>query len=129
MNAFMWNKVLDGWSKSTSEHKVRRCRKLLDKMNDCANRGVGGSKPDIISYNTVLNAASFPSASREVRQDALLIAKTTFDEIARSSHVKPDDITYRAMLKFSAGGQDEKRLVEKIQKVMAERELNAALTK
>jgi hypothetical protein len=31
--------------------------------------------------------------------------------------------------KSSAGGQDEKRLVEKIQKVMAERELNAALTK
>ena len=87
------NTVLRAWSKSNSQDKASRARKLLEKMYDRA---------DIISYNILLNAAAFTSGSGEATQKALCIATKTFTEIKASSHLKPDEVTYGTVLKAFA---------------------------
>ena len=99
-NSIIWNKLLRAWSKSSSDNKVDRARGLLNRMKQCANQGCGGAMPDITSYNTVLNAASFAGSNMEIGQNALRIANLTFEELKeQSSYLKPDEVTYGTMLK------------------------------
>ena len=136
-DTFKLNTVLRAWSKSNSEDKASRARKLLEKMNDRA---------DIISYNTLLNAAAFTSGSREATQEALLIATATFAEIKASSRLKPDEVTYGTVLKacerFMMPGEEKvdrmksifrqccddglagKMAIEQMRKVLPEGEIN-----
>jgi len=100
LNVITWNKVLRAWSKSSAEDKVSRARGLLDRMKEYANEGNGEAMPDLTSYNTVLNAASFVSSKHEVRQDALRIAIATYEEIKKQHlFLRPDEVTYGTMLK------------------------------
>jgi hypothetical protein len=120
-------------------------------MNDYANRGEGGARPDITSYNTVLTAASYPGGNPKIRLDALRIAKATFDEIMLSRHVKADKVTYGTMLQAverladpgkakvnymetiflqaCADGQDGRMAINEIHKVLPRHEVTAARTR
>lgn len=101
-NVIAWNKLIRAWSRRPShcQEKVPRARDLLNKMKDCGNEGNGGAVPDLTSYNTVLNAASFPGSNYQVRQDALSIAKSVFAEIkSQPLYIQADEVTYGTMLK------------------------------
>lgn len=54
-------------------------------------------KPNIIVYNTVLNACAFTKNGD--KNDALLVALMTFNELRNSKYCKPDAITYGTLLK------------------------------
>jgi hypothetical protein len=101
-NVIVWNKLIRAWSRRPShcQEKVPRARDLLNKMKDCANEGNGGAVPDLTSYNTVLNAASFPGSNYQARQDAWSIAKSTFEDIkSQPLYIQADEVTYGTMLK------------------------------
>lgn len=117
-NIIVWNKLLRAWSRSSSRDKVVHARSLLDQIIECGNRGSGGATPDITSFNTVLNAASFASFGEDVRQEALRIARGTFEESKKQFHIQPDEITFGTMLKavnrLMKPGDSKRELIKNI---------------
>lgn len=96
----------------TYPHKAKKTKEILDLMWDLyrnektKNDGSDFNLcPNIIAYNTVLNAAAFSAfTSDEEKQEAFLTALSTFNEL-RSLDVdtiEPDEVTYGNMLKICA---------------------------
>lgn len=99
-NVIIWNKLIHAWSKSSSGDKVLRAKGLLDRLKTTANECTGAPVPDITSFNTVLNAASFAGSDNHVRQEALGIAMSLYDELKNKQlHLQMDEVTYGTMLK------------------------------
>ena len=61
------------------------------------------TRPNVIVYNTVLNACAFSArGSEEERRQALQIAVETFNQMRGGKYVSPDAVSYGNMLKCCA---------------------------
>jgi len=135
-DAVSFGSVMNTWAKSSEPNKAERTRDILTRMTEMhksylettgtttttttTTRSDKSSssfsspcKPNIICYNTVLNACAFSAKETEpIRRKALSIAVSTFQEMKQNGNsndnnngmldVTPDDVTYGNMLKCVA---------------------------
>lgn len=70
---------------------------MLQKMVSLYEDGNKLLKPNNIAYNTVLNACAFNKNGD--KDDSLLVAISTFNELRNSQYCQPDAVTYGTLLK------------------------------
>ena len=61
--------------------------------------GNSACRPNVYSYNAVLNAAAFSGKDGQEQEEAFKVACLTFDELRMSSHISPSHISYGTFLK------------------------------
>lgn len=95
-----YNAVLDAFAKSPRADKARHAKALLEEMTKRNDDG-GGSliNPDIISYNSVLNACAASFGSPELKKEALATAMSVFTRICQSEELEPSPYTFTVMMK------------------------------
>ena len=108
-----FNTAIKAWARSPSSDKAARARDILDRMLESKSR----PNPDLVTFNTVLNACA---ASNESRVEAFQIAMDTFGVLQRSKHLRPNEYTYGTLIKACATllpqGQERVELVEQLYK-------------
>ena len=95
----------------TYPNKAKKSKEILDLMWDL-KKGENSKEqpndhfsPNIITYNTVLNAAAFSAFTDEAEiKEAFLVALSTFNELRNlnDTSIQPDEVTYGNMLKICA---------------------------
>ena len=104
-DAVTFASVLNCLAKSRSvRNKAEKCSSILKAMIDLHEEDGGiDTTPNIICYNTVLNACAFSAHSgEEERRNALKVAVETFNDMRQGKYVLPDAVSYGNMLKCCA---------------------------
>jgi len=95
----------------TYPNKAKKTKEILNAMWELyRSEGVddpfeSSFYPNIITYNTVLNAAAFSAfTSEKEKQEAFLVALSTFNELRSldDDTIEPDEVTYGNLLKVCA---------------------------
>jgi hypothetical protein len=97
--------VLNALAKSkTAKFKADKCGALLQSMVELhEDDGSRDTTPNVICYNTVLNACAFSAeGTAEERRRALQVAVDTFQRLRRGRHAAPDAVSYGNVLKCCA---------------------------
>jgi len=97
--------VLNVLAKSRNvRFKAEKCSSILKAMIDLhEDDGSYDTKPNVICYNTVLNACAFSArGSDEERRQAMKVAVETFNGMRQGKYVSPDAVSYGNMLKCCA---------------------------
>ena len=100
-----FSSVLNALAKSrTLSNKASKCSSILKAMIELhEDDGSYDTRPNVIVYNTVLNACAFSArGSEEERRQALQIAVETFNQMRGGKYVSPDAVSYGNMLKCCA---------------------------
>lgn len=100
-----FSSVLNALAKSkTVRLKAEKCSFILKAMIDLhENGGSHDTKPNVICYNTVLNACAFSAQGSEAeRRQALAVAVEIFNQMRQGKYVSPDAVSYGNMLKTCA---------------------------
>lgn len=120
-DAVTFSSVLNALAKSeVVQFKAKKCSSILNYMLDLHEvDGRTDTRPNVICYNTVLNAAAFSARGSEAeRRQALSVAVETFNQMKQSKHVAPDAVSYGHMLKACANlippGKQRNALASKI---------------
>jgi PPR repeat. len=95
---------LDVWAKSKEPGKAEKAYLILQKMEQLYDStGLQSIKPNEVTYNTVLNACAFSAFTQDhERKQALSLAVRLFNEMQKSTIVRPDAVTYGMLLKCIA---------------------------
>ncbi|KAL7524905.1 hypothetical protein ACHAXR_000769 [Thalassiosira sp. AJA248-18] len=104
-DAVTFASVLNALAKSkTVRFKAEKCSSILKAMIELhEDDGSYDTRPNIICYNTVLNACAFSAQSSvEERKQALTVAVNTFNQMRQGKFVSPDAVSYGNMLKCCA---------------------------
>ena len=109
-----FSSVLNALAKSrTVRFKAEKCLSILNAMVSLhLDEGSFDTKPNIICYNTVLNACAFSAqGSEEEKRQALTVAVEIFNQMRQGKYVSPDAVSYGNMLKCCANlmPQNERR--------------------
>jgi len=91
--------VLSTIARSHKKNKAVKAQELLHRMESEYRAGNSGCRPNIYSYNAVLNAAAFCSRDEKEQEEAFKVACLTFDELRMSDYLQPSDISYGTFLK------------------------------
>ena len=93
--------VLSTIARSRRRDKATKAFELLHKMEREYKAGNVSCRPNVISYNSVLNAAAFSSKDCEQgeQEEAFKVACLTFDELRMSDYLQPTHISYGTFLK------------------------------
>jgi len=93
--------VLSTIARSRRRDKATKAFELLHKMEREYKAGNLSCRPNVISYNSVLNAAAFSSKDCEQgeQEEAFKVACLTFDELRMSDYLQPSHISYGTFLK------------------------------
>ena len=85
-------------------NKAVKCSSILKAMIDLhEDDGSYETMPNIICYNTVLNACAFSAhGGEDEKRQALAVAVETFNQMRQGKYVSPDAVTYGDMLKCCA---------------------------
>lgn len=96
-----FNAVINAIAKSDSEAKAQKSLRVLRRMDKLYQSGYKGAKPNAVIYNSVLNAAAFPSTSADpkTKRKALDTAIFTLHELQSSKYGKPTELTYATFMK------------------------------
>lgn len=99
-----YNACIRCWARSFETDKVESARCLLDKMlvaGKSGNAPETAPMPNLLSYNTVLNAAAFynKGRSREEKFAAFQVAASTLNDLRMSEHCEPDHVSYGTFLR------------------------------
>mmetsp|Transcript_24307 Transcript_24307/g.52520 ORF Transcript_24307/g.52520 Transcript_24307/m.52520 type:complete len:830 (+) Transcript_24307:85-2574(+) len=97
--------VLNALAKSrTVRFKAEKCYSILKAMIELhEDDGSYDTKPNIICYNTVLNACAFSArGTGEEKRQAMKVAVETFNKMRQGKYVSPDAVSYGNMLKCCA---------------------------
>jgi len=96
-----FNTVINAIAKSDSEAKAQKSLRVLRRMDKLYQSGYKGAKPNAVIYNSVLNAAAFPSTSADpkTKRKALDTAIFTLHELQSSKYGKPTELTYATFMK------------------------------
>ncbi|KAL3759692.1 hypothetical protein ACHAWU_010261 [Discostella pseudostelligera] len=120
-DAVTFSSVLNALAKSeVVQFKAKKCSAILQAMVDLHEvDGSNDTRPNVICYNTVLNAAAFSARGSEAeRRQALSVAVETFNQMKQSKYVSPDAVSYGHMLKACANlmppGEQRNAIASKI---------------
>jgi len=85
----IWNVLLTVYAKSTMRNKAPRALEVIQRMKD------SGCKPELLTYNILLNACSTSLATSEISsKKALEIAVEVFRILRSDDSLAPDSTTY-----------------------------------
>mmetsp|Transcript_2613 Transcript_2613/g.5620 ORF Transcript_2613/g.5620 Transcript_2613/m.5620 type:complete len:248 (+) Transcript_2613:1478-2221(+) len=104
-DAITFSSVLNALAKSkTVKFKAEKCSSILKAMIELhEDDGSYDTKPNIICYNTVLNACAFSARGGEAeKRQALTVAVETFNQMRQGKNTLPDAVSYGNMLKCFA---------------------------
>jgi hypothetical protein len=91
--------VLSIIARSKRKDKAVKAQELLHRMESEHRNGNTSCRPNVYSYNAVLNAAAFSGRDEREQEDAFRVACSTFDELRMSDYLEPSDISYGTFLK------------------------------
>lgn len=97
--------VLNALAKSkTVRFKAEKCSSILKAMIELhEDDGSYDTRPNIICFNTALNACAFSAQTKkEEQRRALAVAVETFNLMRQGKYVSPDAVSYGNMLKCCA---------------------------
>jgi hypothetical protein len=95
----LFNSCIDAWSKSSFVFKAERAQSLLHRMEEEFQDGNIMYKPDIITYNSVINAAANSFGDSGLKKKAFRIALESFKKALSPTHVQRTSRTYFLFLK------------------------------
>ena len=115
-NAHLYTTVINAWARSDEPYKAQKAYEILKRFEEfSATYGSNSSynnneKPNVFTYNAVLNACAYTSGDEDAKTTAFQIACTTFNEIRNSKKQKsksnnkivPNHVTYGAFLSACA---------------------------
>jgi len=104
-DAHTFSSVLNTLAKSrNTKNKSNKCRSILMAMIELhENEGSHDTRPNIICFNTVLNACAFSAKADEAeRRQALAVSVEIFNIMRQGKYVSPDALSYGNMLKSCA---------------------------
>jgi len=79
--------------------KAFKAQEMLHHMEHEYRSGNKACRPNVIAYNSVLNACAFSSKDEKEQEEAFRVACLTFDELRGSSYLKPTDVSYGTFFK------------------------------
>ncbi len=88
LDTFAYNTYITALSKAG---KLEKARKTLDQA-------IEKGRADTTSYNAIISGCAYFNDNREDQSKALEVALTTYRELV-NSHISPDQITYKALMK------------------------------
>jgi len=88
--------VIAAWARSRHPQKAVKAQQILRRMSYIKEKG---SKPNVVTYNAVINACAFTCGSPDLKRMALAIATETYNEIRLTNSLSPDSITYSSLMK------------------------------
>lgn len=91
--------VLSIIARSRRKDKAVKAQEILHRMESEHRNGNASCRPNVYSYNAVLNAAAFSGRDEREQEDAFRVACSTFDELRMSDYLEPSDISYGTFLK------------------------------
>ena len=104
-DAHTFSSTLNALAKSrTVKDKAQKCSSILKAMIDLhEDDGSYETMPNIICYNTVLNACAFSARGIEAeKRQALAVAVDVFNQMREGKYVSPDAVSYGNMMKSCA---------------------------
>jgi hypothetical protein len=98
--------VLDAWSKSRYRDRPQRAEAILERMAQLHNSGALDTKPDRISYSSMITCWS-KSGRKEAPDAALKVLRTMIHQYrAGDKSLRPDTIMFeRVIMVFMQAGQ------------------------
>lgn len=91
--------VLSTIARSRKKNKALKAQELIQKMETEYRNGNNACRPNVYSYNAVLNAAAFSGRDEKEQEEAFKVACLTFDELRMSDYLEPSDVSYGTFLK------------------------------
>jgi len=100
------------------QHTDHNPRSILQRPRRKRRRPTLNLKPDIITYNSVLNAAATSFGDERMKTNALIIATDTYNYIQATPSLKPTSLTYsiytKAVRKLIGDGDKREPFMPKI---------------
>jgi hypothetical protein len=97
-NVHTYTGIIQNYARSDLPSKATHAQAVLQRMKDDYANGNEGARPNIFSYNAVLNACEFSSGDNSEVEQAFKVACTTMDEIRSSDYLHIDHVTYGSFL-------------------------------
>lgn len=91
--------VLSTIARSRKRNKAVEAQELLHRMESEYRGGNSACRPNVYSYNAVLNAAAFSGRDEREQEEAFKVACLTFDELRMSDYLQPSHVSYGTFLK------------------------------
>jgi len=91
--------VINAWARSLEYGKAKKAQQLYLEMVDLYNEGNRSLRPNVVIFNSVLNACAYTVGDDNEQQNAMGIAASMMKELKKSPHVNLDHITYGTFLK------------------------------
>ena len=88
------------WARSRDKVKAIQAKSLLDWCEEQHRRGNQNARPTVVIYNHVLNACAYTAGSNDdkIMEEAFRIGCLAFEELRRSTYIKPNHISFANFL-------------------------------
>ncbi|KAL3816346.1 hypothetical protein ACHAXA_011446 [Cyclostephanos tholiformis] len=103
-DTIVYNQVIDYWAKTQSvDGHYLKARAVLDRQVEMhVVHGVRKCRPDVTGYTSVIGACASTYGPRGEKRRAFDVAHSTFMELCKLKHARPNDVTYGLMFKAVA---------------------------
>jgi PPR repeat. len=101
-NVFTYTAAINCFARSKDKQKAVQAVNILQRMEEQYRQGNDSARPNVIAYNSVLNACAYALSDADAAETAFKIACLVFDEIRTSCHVQPTHVTYGTFLRVCA---------------------------
>ena len=91
--------VISTIARSRRKNKAAKAQELLHRMESEYRGGNSACRPNIYSYNSVLNAAAFSGKDEKEQEEAFKVACLTFESMRMSNYLTPSHVSYGTFLK------------------------------
>jgi hypothetical protein len=97
-NVQTYTAIIQNYARSDIQSKALHAQAVLQRMKDDYANGNAAARPNVVSYNAVLNACEFSFGEDSEVEQAFKVACTTMDELRSSDYLHIDQVTYGAFL-------------------------------
>lgn len=98
-DSFTFATLMNAWGRSMEFGKAERVLQLYREMLQLYEEGITELRPNVVVFNSILNACAYTTGDLSEQQKAMSIANHAFRELDQSSFGKPDQITYGTFFK------------------------------
>ena len=92
--------VINCFARSKEVDKAVKAVSILQQMEEQYRSGNDSARPNIVVYNSVLNACAYTTGEEENVETAFKIACLVFDEVRSSDYVEATHITYATFIQI-----------------------------
>lgn len=96
---FSFATLMNAWGRSLEYGKAEKVFDLYKEMLKLYKEGNKKLRPNVVVYNSILNACAYTTGDLSEQQKAMAIANLIFQELHRSPYDKPDEISYGTFFK------------------------------